>query len=79
MATQYALLSSLYALPGKFVGGFSGYMVDYFGYPNFFAASAAIGIPVALLCIALTMLGEGRAAPVAPATMPEEEAIAAKA
>ena len=31
-ATQYALLSSLYALPGKFVGGLSGVMVDAFGY-----------------------------------------------
>ena len=27
-ATQYALLSSLYALPGKFVGGLSGFMVE---------------------------------------------------
>lgn len=79
VATQYALLSSLYALPGKFVGGFSGYMVDGLGYPTFFAASAAIGIPVALLCVALTFLGEGRSAPEPVAPMPEEEAIAAKA
>lgn len=78
VATQYALLSSLYALPGKFIGGFSGYMVDGLGYPSFFVASALIGIPVALLCIALAALGEGReegeAGPV-----PEEEAVAAKA
>ena len=78
VATQYALLSSLYALPGKFVGGFSGYMVDAMGYPAFFAASAGIGIPVALLCLALIALREGEAeAEAAPA--PEEEAIAAKA
>jgi PAT family beta-lactamase induction signal transducer AmpG len=32
-ATQYALLSSLYALPGKLIGGLSGVMVDEFGYP----------------------------------------------
>ncbi|NEU10865.1 AmpG family muropeptide MFS transporter [Methylobacterium sp. BTF04] len=59
VATQYALLSSLYALPGKFVGGFSGYMVDAMGYPVFFAASACIGIPVALLCLVLIILREG--------------------
>ncbi|MDE3177385.1 MAG: MFS transporter [Pseudomonadota bacterium] len=50
-ATQYALLSSLYALPGKFVGGLSGFMVETMGYPRFFATTALIGIPVALLCL----------------------------
>lgn len=78
VATQYALLSSLYALPGKFIGGFSGYMVDALGYAHFFVASALIGIPVALLCIALAALGEGREeAEAGPA--PEEEALTAKA
>jgi PAT family beta-lactamase induction signal transducer AmpG len=80
VATQYALLSSLYALPGKFVGGFSGYMVDYFGYAQFFAVSAGIGIPVAVLCLALSALGEGKDAGSGEAVAPpEEEAIAAKA
>ncbi|GEP06240.1 AmpG family muropeptide MFS transporter [Methylobacterium oxalidis] len=79
VATQYALLSSLYALPGKFVGGFSGYMVDAMGYPKFFAASAAIGIPVALLCLALIALREGAEDEAEAAHPPEEEAIAAKA
>ena len=51
-ATQYALLSSLYALPGKFVGGLSGVMVDAFGYVKFFIATATIGIPV----VALTLI-----------------------
>lgn len=79
VATQYALLSSLYALPGKFVGGFSGYMVDYFGYAQFFAVSAGIGIPVAVLCLALSALGEGKDAGSGEAVSPpEEEAIAAK-
>jgi len=50
-ATQYALLSSLYALPGKIVGGLSGLMVDSFGYPTFFASTSLIGIPVAALCL----------------------------
>jgi PAT family beta-lactamase induction signal transducer AmpG len=50
-ATQYALLSSLYALPGKFVGGLSGVMVDAFGYVKFFIATATIGIPVVILTL----------------------------
>ncbi len=50
-ATQYALLSSLYALPGKIVGGLSGFMVDTFGYPSFFVATALVGVPVAVLCL----------------------------
>jgi PAT family beta-lactamase induction signal transducer AmpG len=50
-ATQYALLSSLYALPGKFVGGLSGVMVDAFGYVKFFVATATIGVPVVILTL----------------------------
>lgn len=48
-ATQYALFSSFYALPGKFVGGFSGFMVEAFGFAWFFVISALVGIPAALL------------------------------
>src|SRR5207237_3780893 len=29
-ATQYALFSSFYALPGKLLGGLSGFLVDWF-------------------------------------------------
>lgn len=50
-ATQYALLSSLYALPGKIVAGLSGKMVDLFGYPSFFISTSIIGLPVAILCL----------------------------
>jgi PAT family beta-lactamase induction signal transducer AmpG len=57
-ATQYALLSSLYALPGKFVGGLSGFMVEAMGYPRFFVTTALIGIPVAVLCLMVWRLGE---------------------
>lgn len=52
-ASQYALLSSLYAFLGKLVGGLSGFMVAKVGYPTFFASSSLIGIPVALLCLAV--------------------------
>jgi len=50
-ATQYALLSSLYALPGKLIGGASGAVVDAYGYPLLFTATAAIGIPLVILCL----------------------------
>ena len=52
-ATQYALLSSLYALPGKIVGGLSGKMVELFGYTAFFMSTSAIGVPVAILCLVI--------------------------
>jgi len=48
-ATQYALFSSLMLLPAKFIGGFSGSIVDAYGYVNFFFYSAALGIPAILL------------------------------
>ncbi|GEO14727.1 AmpG family muropeptide MFS transporter [Microvirga aerophila] len=50
-AAQYALLSSLYALPGKLIGGASGAVVDAYGYPLLFTATASIGIPLVILCL----------------------------
>jgi PAT family beta-lactamase induction signal transducer AmpG len=48
-ATQYALFSSLYALPGKFLMGTSGFVVDAIGYPRFFIYTAALSIPGLIL------------------------------
>lgn len=48
-ATQYALFSSLMLLPAKFIGGFSGSIVDAYGYVPFFFYSAALGIPAIIL------------------------------
>ena len=48
-ATQYALFSSLMTLPGKFIGGYSGEVVDHFGYPIFFSYAAILGVPAVLL------------------------------
>lgn len=61
-ATQYALFSSLYALPGKLVAGTSGYIVAAYGYPVFFAITAAVGIPVVVLCLFVGRAGERSAA-----------------
>ncbi|NIX75778.1 AmpG family muropeptide MFS transporter [Microvirga sp. c23x22] len=60
-AAQYALLSSLYALPGKLIGGASGFVVDAYSYPLLFTGTAAIGIPLLILCLVIrrdTMVGE---------------------
>ncbi|PPQ36521.1 MFS transporter, PAT family, beta-lactamase induction signal transducer AmpG [Rhodoblastus acidophilus] len=52
-AAQYALLSSLYALPGKILGGFSGFAAAKFGYSAFFVGTSCIGVPVVALCVAV--------------------------
>ncbi len=55
-ATQYALFSSLMTLPAKLLGGFSGEIVERFGYPAFFVYASMIGIPAILLAITLMIL-----------------------
>jgi MFS transporter, PAT family, beta-lactamase induction signal transducer AmpG len=60
-ATQYALLSSLYALLGKLLKGLSGWTVEQLevgrplleAYSLFFAGTALIGLPALLLCVLL--------------------------
>ena len=53
-ATQYAVLSSLYALPGKLLMGTSGIVVDHIGYPPFFLYTAALSIPALVLLYLLS-------------------------
>ncbi len=48
-ATQYALFSSTYALPGKLLMGTSGFVVDAIGYPWFFVYTSALGLPALVL------------------------------
>ena len=64
-ATQYALLSSTYALVGKFLKGFSGAVVEGIqaqghtlmdSYSIFFLGAGLIGVPAILLCIWLSMV-----------------------
>ncbi|MGH9847711.1 MAG: AmpG family muropeptide MFS transporter, partial [Blastocatellia bacterium] len=52
-ATQYALFSSLFTLPGKILAGGSGWVVEQFGYPFFFLYTSALGIPALLLIVYL--------------------------
>ena len=70
-ATQYALLSSFYALLGKVLKGLSGVAVEALepgrtlleAYAMFFIGTALIGIPALVLCAVLAT----RAKPAAPA------------
>lgn len=48
-ATQYALFSSVMLLLPKFIGGWSGWAVDSYGYPAFFVGTALLGVPVLVL------------------------------
>ena len=64
-ATQYALLSSFYALPGKVLKGLSGVAVESLeggrtlleAYSLFFVGTALVGIPAVLLCMVLASRG----------------------
>lgn len=53
-ATQYALFSSLFTLPGKLLGGLSGYVVEAAGYPAFFIYTSLLGIPALMLMLWIT-------------------------
>jgi PAT family beta-lactamase induction signal transducer AmpG len=53
-ATQYALFSSLMTLPAKFLGGFSGVIVEGYGYEWFFSYSALLGVPAIGVALYLT-------------------------
>jgi PAT family beta-lactamase induction signal transducer AmpG len=70
-ATQYALLSSLYALPGKVVGGISGFIVAAWGYTAFFAMTAMIALPVLAL---IYVVGRSPPGGLQPATAPSSAA-----
>lgn len=50
-ASQYALLTSLCALPGSLLAGTSGFIIEHTGFVWFFVWTSLIGIPVAILCV----------------------------
>jgi PAT family beta-lactamase induction signal transducer AmpG len=59
-ATQYALFSSLMTLPGKFISGFSGLVVDAQGYVFFFTYVSLLGLPAIMLVLYLMYLDKRR-------------------
>jgi PAT family beta-lactamase induction signal transducer AmpG len=61
-ASQYALLSSVYSIAGKFLKGFSGVVVDGLqahgfspmqSYALFFVGAGLAAVPALLLCVLL--------------------------
>lgn len=52
-ATQYALFSSLFTLPGKLLGGGSGWVVDQIGFVGFFFYTSALGLPALWILLRL--------------------------
>jgi PAT family beta-lactamase induction signal transducer AmpG len=56
-ATQYALFSSMYALPGKLLMGTSGFVVDAIGYPWFFVYTSCRGLPALVMLYFLVRQG----------------------
>jgi MFS transporter, PAT family, beta-lactamase induction signal transducer AmpG len=56
-AFQYALFSSLYALPGKILEGMSGFVVERIGYPAFFVYTASLSLVGLFMLLVLTRWG----------------------
>ena len=52
-ATQYAVLFLLATFPATIIKGFSGFVVDSFGYFNFFLYAASLGLPAIVLSYVL--------------------------
>ena len=69
-ATQYALLSSLAAVPLRFLGAWSGQWAEALGWTNFFLMTTAAALPA--LCIMLWLL---KRLPPAPKPAPGAAAL----
>ncbi len=68
-ATQYALFSSLFTLPGKLLAGGSGLVVEGLGYVGFFLYTSLLGLPALLMIwLLLRRLPKPAPAPAAAAT-----------
>lgn len=56
-ATQYALFSSLFALPRVVAGPITGFAADALGWPTFFLATMVAGVPGLLMLARFVPLG----------------------
>ena len=56
-ATQYALFSSLFALPRVVAGPITGFTVDAVGWPSFFLLTMVVGLPGLLMLARFVPLG----------------------
>ena len=57
-ATQYALMSSIMSLLGKFTAGYSGDVQEAIGWMGFFIYAAALGLPAILLAVVVARYHE---------------------
>lgn len=73
-ATQYALLSSIMLLLPRLIGGYSGVMVEKFGYADFFLITALMGVPTLILILVQWRRERTRPEPAPPAEGPAAEA-----
>ena len=53
-ATQYAVLSSIYTIPGKLLMSKSGDIVNAIGYPHFYGYTAVLSLPALIVLIIMT-------------------------
>jgi PAT family beta-lactamase induction signal transducer AmpG len=56
-ATQYAMMTSLMAIPGTVAAAITGYMVEYLGWIGFYIACALVALPGMLLLIRIAPWG----------------------
>jgi PAT family beta-lactamase induction signal transducer AmpG len=56
-ATQYALFSSLFALPRVVAGPITGFTVAAIGWPSFFLLTMALGVPGLLMLARFVPIG----------------------
>jgi PAT family beta-lactamase induction signal transducer AmpG len=56
-ATQYALMTSAWALFNKTAAGFSGVLYDFVGSVNFFLITAGLGLPAIALLLYIWRYG----------------------
>jgi PAT family beta-lactamase induction signal transducer AmpG len=75
-ATQYALLTSLMALPRSLLSSPSGVLVTIMGWPLFYLLGAALTLPGLLILRALVKRGLAPVPSEAPATLAPEEPAA---
>ena len=72
--SQYALLTSLCALPGSLLAGASGFIIKSTSFEAFFAGTSVMGLPVALLAWWLWREQERRGVDTLAETSPERTA-----
>jgi len=56
-ATQYAMMTSLMAIPGTAAAAITGYMVEYLGWSGFYITCALVALPGMLLLIRIAPWG----------------------